>query len=162
METMLDTVIILLLLVAALVLSRSIAVMRRKRHHAVFDKARWVGANMHWQGYSCEEIKRELLIRGYSRTVAKDVVEAVVYLSLAEKRQKEIADRYHAGDKKGYYRLLGVAPQASPEEIKHAYREMAKKHHPDTSQASGELFKKITEAYTTLRNADSRGKYDAL
>lgn len=66
---------------------------------------------------------------------------------------------------KDYYQILGVPQNASGEEIKKAYRSLAKKHHPDANPedaGAGEQFKEISEAYTILSDADSRRKYDQL
>ncbi len=59
-----------------------------------------------------------------------------------------------------YYKLLGVARDATPEEIKKAFREKAKKYHPDINKSTEELFKKITTAYETLIDPEKRKKYD--
>jgi hypothetical protein len=48
------------------------------------------------------------------------------------------------------YRILGLDPDAGPEEVRAAYRERAKEHHPDTSSGDEEAFKRITRAYETL------------
>ncbi|XAH25181.1 J domain-containing protein [Xylophilus sp. GW821-FHT01B05] len=65
---------------------------------------------------------------------------------------------------KDYYQTLGVARDASADDIKKAYRKLAREHHPDVSgnAASGEKFKEIGEAYATLKNAEKRAAYDAL
>jgi molecular chaperone DnaJ len=66
---------------------------------------------------------------------------------------------------KDYYATLGVAEKASPDEIKKAYRKLAKQYHPDANpddKAAGERFKEISEAYTVLSDSDSRRKYDQL
>ncbi|NPA54308.1 MAG: DnaJ domain-containing protein, partial [Aquificae bacterium] len=59
-----------------------------------------------------------------------------------------------------YYKILGVAKNATPEEIKKAFREKAKKYHPDINKSSEEFFKKITVAYETLIDPEKRKKYD--
>ena len=67
---------------------------------------------------------------------------------------------------KDYYKILGINnSKASAEEIKQAYREQAKKYHPDintTSTSAEERFKDINEAYKVLSNYTSRKKYDRM
>ncbi|MCC6138187.1 MAG: J domain-containing protein [Bdellovibrionaceae bacterium] len=64
---------------------------------------------------------------------------------------------------KTHYALLGVAPTASPEEIKRAYRKLALQYHPDTNpkKDAAEIFKTLTEAYKVLSDAEARFTYDA-
>ncbi len=63
---------------------------------------------------------------------------------------------------KDYYKILGVKRNATQKEIKTAYRDLAKKHHPDaTGKNSDEQFKNIQEAYSTLSDPDKRSDYDA-
>ena len=67
--------------------------------------------------------------------------------------------------KKDYYDTLGVAKNASDEDIKKAYRKLAMKHHPDRNQgdaskAAEEKFKEIKEAYEMLSDAQKRAAYD--
>ena len=66
---------------------------------------------------------------------------------------------------KDYYEVLGVAPDASKEDIRKAYRRLAKKHHPDRqkgSKAAEERFKEITNAYSVLGDPEKRKQYDRL
>lgn len=58
-----------------------------------------------------------------------------------------------------YYSILGVGRNATPEEIKKAYRKLAMLHHPDRG-GDQEQFKRVTEAYDTLSNSDKRAAYD--
>lgn len=66
---------------------------------------------------------------------------------------------------KDYYAVLGVARDASTEDIKKAFRKLARKHHPDVAKdkkASEEKFKEINEAYEVLGDPEKRKKYDQL
>jgi molecular chaperone DnaJ len=65
--------------------------------------------------------------------------------------------------KRDFYETLGVAKNASEEEIKKSYRKLAMKYHPDRnpdSKESEEKFKEVKEAYEMLTNADKREAYD--
>ena len=63
---------------------------------------------------------------------------------------------------KDYYKIMGVAPDASEKEIKTAYRKLARKYHPDISQedSAEERFKEMGEAYEVLRDPVKRAEYD--
>ncbi|MDK2972888.1 MAG: curved DNA-binding protein [Candidatus Sumerlaeota bacterium] len=63
-----------------------------------------------------------------------------------------------------YYEVLGVSRNAAPEDIRKAYRTLARKYHPDVNKdpESEEKFKKINEAYEVLKDAEKRKRYDAL
>ena len=63
---------------------------------------------------------------------------------------------------KDYYKILGVAKDASQEEIKRAYRKLARKYHPDVSKdpEAESRFKEIGEAYEVLKDAEKRSAYD--
>ena len=66
---------------------------------------------------------------------------------------------------KDFYETLGVADEASAEEIKKSYRKLAQKYHPDTNSGDTEAeekFKEISEAYSTLSNAEQRKEYDQV
>jgi curved DNA-binding protein len=65
---------------------------------------------------------------------------------------------------KDYYKILGVARDASADDIKKAYRKLARKFHPDVSKESGaeEKFKEVGEAYETLKDPEKRAAYDRL
>jgi molecular chaperone DnaJ len=62
-----------------------------------------------------------------------------------------------------YYEVLGVSPHASDDEIKKAFRRLAREYHPDANPsdpATVEQFKEINEAYETLRDPERRRRYD--
>ncbi len=66
-------------------------------------------------------------------------------------------------DKRDYYEVLGISKNASEDEIKKAYRSLAKKYHPDMNPGDAEAearFKEVNEAYDVLSDSDKRAKYD--
>jgi molecular chaperone DnaJ len=65
--------------------------------------------------------------------------------------------------KQCYYEVLGLSRSASPEEVKGAYRKLAKEHHPDRNPGNDSAehkFKEISEAYEILKDPDRRAVYD--
>jgi len=65
---------------------------------------------------------------------------------------------------KDYYKILGVDRKAGDDEIKKAYRKLARKYHPDVSKEANakEKFQEVSEAYETLRDKEKRAAYDSL
>jgi len=77
------------------------------------------------------------------------------------KQDKEYREYVTNNDLPNYYKILGVEMDASPEEIKKNFRELAKKTHPDkTKQDSEEEMMKINKAYEVLSDKTSKEKYD--
>jgi curved DNA-binding protein len=65
---------------------------------------------------------------------------------------------------KDYYKILGVTRGAGDDEVKKAYRKLARKYHPDVSKEPNakEKFQEVSEAYETLRDKEKRAAYDSL
>jgi curved DNA-binding protein len=65
---------------------------------------------------------------------------------------------------KDYYKVMGLSRDASADEIKKAYRKLARKYHPDVSEArdAEERFKELGEAYEVLKDPEKRAAYDQL
>ena len=66
-------------------------------------------------------------------------------------------------EKRDYYEVLGLQKGASEEEIKKAFRQLAKKYHPDLNPGDKEAeakFKEVNEAYEVLSDKEKRQRYD--
>ena len=63
-----------------------------------------------------------------------------------------------------YYQVMGLERGATQEEIKRAYRKLARKYHPDVSKEANaeDKFKELQEAYNVLGDAEKRAAYDQL
>jgi curved DNA-binding protein CbpA len=62
---------------------------------------------------------------------------------------------------RNYYEVLGVPQHAGPQEIRQAFRRLARRFHPDAGpEGSGERFQEVSEAYRTLSDPERRRSYD--
>ena len=77
------------------------------------------------------------------------------------KEDKEFREALNNDELPNYYKIIGVEKDATPEEIKKKFRELAKKTHPDkTKEDSEEEMAEINKAYEVLSDKESRDRYD--
>jgi len=77
------------------------------------------------------------------------------------KEDKEFREALNNNELPNYYEIIGVAIDATPEEIKKKFRELAKKTHPDkTEEDSGKKMAELNKAYEVLSDKERREKYD--
>ncbi len=84
---------------------------------------------------------------------------------MLERSWGEVVRQLMGIEYKDYYKILGVAREASTDEIKKAFRKLAAKYHPDRhagDKRMEEKFKEVSEAYEVLRDPDKRRAYDGL
>src|SRR3989344_8004682 len=62
---------------------------------------------------------------------------------------------------KDYYQILGIAKNASEEDIKKSFRTLAHKYHPDKQGGDANKFKEVSEAYSILSDKKRRAEYDS-
>ncbi|XP_011089512.1 chaperone protein dnaJ 6 isoform X2 [Sesamum indicum] len=108
---------------------------------------------------------------GYGHKIERSVCTAHAFLHSYRRyyhyRKKKIGNfrrcQVTASRRESPYEVLGVSPSASTKDIKRAYRRLALKYHPDVNKEAGaqEKFMRIKQAYNTLLNSKSRGRYDS-
>jgi curved DNA-binding protein CbpA len=83
-------------------------------------------------------------------------------IRLLEKEAGAFGIDLHGSGAVDYYSILGIRPGSGQEEIKEAYHELVKKHHPDVSKEldAGQITQKINEAYSALKDGEQRRQYD--
>ncbi|MCB1693442.1 MAG: DnaJ domain-containing protein, partial [Pseudomonadales bacterium] len=75
-----------------------------------------------------------------------------------------VGQQVNTVDFKDYYKILGIEPSASAEDIKRTYKKLARKYHPDVSDEpdAQAKFQEVSEAYEVLKDKDKRAEYDEL
>jgi hypothetical protein len=83
-----------------------------------------------------------------------------VYIMVKSITSKNQKNKNEITSGKTYYKILGVSSDASMQEIKIRYRNLAWQYHPDRNKSNAEKFKEISAAYDTLKDKDTRKAYD--
>ncbi len=88
-------------------------------------------------------------------------LQTIVWIN-DEIASRKLAMTYQIMSNRDYYEVLGVGRNASDDEIKGAFRKLARQYHPDVNKEpdAEEKFKEINEAYGVLSDADKRARYD--
>ncbi|CAN0348414.1 unnamed protein product [Ectocarpus sp. 12 AP-2014] len=105
-------------------------------------------------------------VNAYARAETKVKEIGMEVLDQARAKLKQANILLEQSKKKQYYKILGVPRNADLAQIKKAYRDLAKIHHPDKVQGEEEklksekIFQEVAEAYEVLGDEELRGKYD--
>jgi len=88
--------------------------------------------------------------------------EAVLHYTQKFRQESGTVELEAMADRRDYYEVLGVAPDASDEEVRRAFRKRAMEYHPDRnkSEDATDRFKEVTEAYQILSDPQRRAQYD--
>uniref|UniRef100_A0A7C9AKH5 J domain-containing protein n=1 Tax=Opuntia streptacantha TaxID=393608 RepID=A0A7C9AKH5_OPUST len=106
---------------------------------------------------------RRLCSYRYAAGIVKVPDEAIFTLASAKRYFHATGPSY--ANERNHYEVLGVSRNASRDEIKKAFHELAKKYHPDTNKnnlAAKRKFQQIRDAYETLRDSEKRAQYDMV
>src|SRR5438093_7801721 len=128
----------------------------------------WRGWCSCWSGRDPGRPARRRVARAARSAAAKQVIASFASRAGRGDEPGESGARGIVAVKyRDYYEVLGVPRKATAQEIKRAYRQLARKHHPDLQPAAeranaGERVKEINEAYEVLSHPEKRAKYDAL
>ncbi len=114
-----------------------------------------------WMGYAALELKMAM---GKKRTSSSGTRPRENQQNDAQSSTAGRADNRNGSSsaKRDYYEVLGVEREASQQQIKEAYRALARRYHPDVNKEAGaeEKFKEINEAYEVLSDVKKRKKYN--
>ena len=117
------------------------------------------------ESFSCSPARRAGEHRRFSLRLGHfpENAHLVLFMRAFGKIRAGIQELIGLADKRDYYEVLGVQKSASEDEIKKAYRKMAKQYHPDLNPGDKNAetkFKEVNEAYEVLSNGEKRSRYD--